>query len=78
MARQAAAAGVEPGRVFALAHPVVCAWWEQALGWEQDQPMTRTTAHASATAAGSAKPDGQTARTGRQTTADLAFLARAM
>jgi hypothetical protein len=36
-ARQAAAAGADPGRVFALAHAVVCAWWEQALEWEQER-----------------------------------------
>jgi hypothetical protein len=28
VARKAAAAGTDPGRVFALAHAVVCAWWE--------------------------------------------------
>ncbi|MFJ2637356.1 DNA-binding protein [Streptomyces sp. NPDC087422] len=37
VARQAAAAGADPGRVFALAHAVVCAWWEQALNWEQER-----------------------------------------
>ncbi|MYS19961.1 TniQ protein, partial [Streptomyces sp. DvalAA-14] len=37
VARQATAAGADPGRVFALAHAVVCAWWEQALEWEQER-----------------------------------------
>jgi hypothetical protein len=37
VARTAAAAGADPGRVFALAHAVVCAWWEQALEWEQER-----------------------------------------
>lgn len=36
-ARNAAAAGADPGRVFALARAVVCAWWEQALEWEQER-----------------------------------------
>lgn len=35
--RTAAAAGADPGRVFTLAHAVVCAWWEQALNWEQER-----------------------------------------
>lgn len=37
VARQAVAAGADPGRVFALAHAVVCAWWEQALEWEHER-----------------------------------------
>ncbi|MET8489752.1 hypothetical protein ABZV76_38330 [Streptomyces tendae] len=37
VARTAAAAGADPGRVFTLAHAVVCAWWEQALGWERER-----------------------------------------
>jgi hypothetical protein len=37
VARTAAAAGADPGRVFTLAHAVVCAWWEQALQWEQER-----------------------------------------
>lgn len=37
VARTAAAAGADPGRVFALAYAVVCAWWEQALEWEQER-----------------------------------------
>lgn len=37
VARTAAAADADPGRVFALAHAVVCAWWEQALGWERER-----------------------------------------
>ncbi|WP_330455444.1 hypothetical protein OIB37_36025 [Streptomyces sp. NBC_00820] len=37
VARTAAAAGADPGRVFALTHAVVCAWWEQALGWERER-----------------------------------------
>jgi hypothetical protein len=37
VARTAAAAGADPGRVFALAHAVVCAWWEQALEWEPER-----------------------------------------
>ncbi|MBD0737468.1 hypothetical protein BGM09_29920 [Streptomyces sp. CBMA29] len=37
VARTAAAAGADPGRVFALSHAVVCAWWEHALEWEQEQ-----------------------------------------
>lgn len=40
--------------------------------------MARTTATSSTASADAAKPDGQTARTGRQTAADLAFCARAM
>ncbi|WP_406113101.1 ATP-binding protein [Kitasatospora purpeofusca] len=40
--------------------------------------MARTAAQASHPTAVTAKPDGQTSRTGRQTAADLAFLARAM
>ena len=35
--RQAADGGADPGRVFALARAVVCAWWEQALEWEQER-----------------------------------------
>lgn len=31
------AGGADPGRAFALAHAVVCAWWEQALEWEQER-----------------------------------------
>ncbi|MGW7427825.1 DNA-binding protein [Streptomyces sp. NPDC054813] len=34
--RQAARAGAEPERVFALAQAVVARWWDQALGWEQE------------------------------------------
>ncbi|MBE1593904.1 hypothetical protein [Streptomyces stelliscabiei] len=34
VARRAVRAGVEPERVFALAHAVVARWWEQALHWE--------------------------------------------
>ncbi|BBA95232.1 putative DNA-binding protein [Actinacidiphila reveromycinica] len=37
VARVAAAAGADPGRVFTLAHAVVCAWWEQALQWERER-----------------------------------------
>ncbi|MFE9613489.1 DNA-binding protein [Streptomyces sp. NPDC006012] len=36
VARRAARAGVEPERVFALAHAVVARWWEQALSWERE------------------------------------------
>ncbi|MFC9948513.1 hypothetical protein [Streptomyces pratensis] len=31
------AGGADLGRAFALAHAVVCAWWEQALEWEQER-----------------------------------------
>ncbi|MFI0724257.1 DNA-binding protein [Streptomyces sp. NPDC021224] len=37
VAQAAAAAGTDPGRVFAMAHAVVCAWWEQALEWELER-----------------------------------------
>jgi hypothetical protein len=37
IAQAAATAGADPGRVFAMAHAVVCAWWEQALGWERER-----------------------------------------
>ncbi|MBM9506789.1 TniQ family protein [Streptomyces sp. KK5PA1] len=37
VARTAVAAGADPGRVFAMAHAVVCAWWEQALQWERER-----------------------------------------
>ncbi|MGW5335991.1 DNA-binding protein [Streptomyces bauhiniae] len=36
VARRAVRAGVEPERVFALAHAVAARWWEQALGWERE------------------------------------------
>ncbi|MFI5680020.1 DNA-binding protein [Streptomyces cellulosae] len=36
VARRAVRAGVEPERVFALAHAVVARWWEQALTWERE------------------------------------------
>ncbi|MDG5808849.1 DNA-binding protein [Streptomyces ossamyceticus] len=36
VARRAVRAGVEPVRVFALAHAVVARWWEQALTWERE------------------------------------------
>ncbi|MEV0982487.1 DNA-binding protein [Streptomyces sp. NPDC049915] len=36
VARRAVRAGVEPARVFALAHAVVARWWEQALHWERE------------------------------------------
>lgn len=38
VARTAAAAGTDPGRVFALSHAAVCAWWEQALQWHLAGP----------------------------------------
>ncbi|MDX3067764.1 MULTISPECIES: DNA-binding protein [Streptomyces] len=41
VARRAARAGVEPERVFALAHAVVARWWEQALHWEQETVWPR-------------------------------------
>ncbi|MEU5403891.1 TniQ family protein [Streptomyces sp. NPDC005963] len=37
VARAAAAAGTDPGRVFALSHAAVCAWWEQALQWQRER-----------------------------------------
>ncbi|MFJ5220571.1 DNA-binding protein [Streptomyces sp. NPDC088354] len=37
VARRAVGAGVEPGRVFALAHAVVARWWEQALHWDLEE-----------------------------------------
>lgn len=37
VARRAARAGVEAGRVFGLAHAVVARWWEQALRWEREE-----------------------------------------
>ncbi|MFF8430568.1 DNA-binding protein [Streptomyces sp. NPDC016566] len=36
VARRAARAGVEPEKVFDLAHAVVARWWEQALHWERE------------------------------------------
>ncbi|WP_069766713.1 DNA-binding protein [Streptomyces sp. LUP30] len=36
VARRAVRAGVEPERVFALAHAVVARWWGQALTWERE------------------------------------------
>ncbi|MDH6545909.1 MULTISPECIES: DNA-binding protein [unclassified Streptomyces] len=36
VARRAVRVGVEPERVFALAHAVVARWWEQALHWENE------------------------------------------
>jgi hypothetical protein len=36
VARRARRGGVEPGQAFAVAHAVVCRWWEQALHWEQE------------------------------------------
>ncbi|MEW2498695.1 DNA-binding protein [Streptomyces nodosus] len=36
VARRAVRAGVEPKRVFALAHAVVARWWEQALHWDRE------------------------------------------
>ncbi|MFI6440043.1 DNA-binding protein [Streptomyces sp. NPDC050759] len=41
VARRAARAGVEPERVFALAHAVVARWWEQALHWEREAVWPR-------------------------------------
>ncbi|EGX54544.1 DNA-binding protein, partial [Streptomyces zinciresistens K42] len=41
VARRAARAGVEPERVFALAHAVVARWWEQALQWEHEAAWPR-------------------------------------
>ncbi len=35
--RRAQRAGVEPGKVFALARAVVCRWWEHSLHWEQEE-----------------------------------------
>ncbi|MFD7596306.1 DNA-binding protein [Kitasatospora sp. NPDC059812] len=37
VARQAVRAGVGPGEVFSVAYAVVCQWWDQALGWEQER-----------------------------------------
>lgn len=41
VARRAVPAGVEPERVFALAHAVVARWWDQALGWERETVWPR-------------------------------------
>ncbi|MFF0767014.1 DNA-binding protein [Streptomyces sp. NPDC003737] len=41
VARRAVRAGAEPDRVFALAHAVVARWWDQALGWEQEETWPR-------------------------------------
>ncbi|NEB18741.1 DNA-binding protein [Streptomyces coelicoflavus] len=41
VARRAVRAGVEPERVFALAHAVVARWWEQAYGWEREKIWPR-------------------------------------
>nr|WP_237519969.1 DNA-binding protein [Streptomyces sp. HUCO-GS316] len=41
VARRAVRAGVEPERVFALAHAVVARWWEQALHWEREAVWPR-------------------------------------
>ena len=35
--RQAQRGGVEAGAVFTVARAVVCQWWDQALGWEQER-----------------------------------------
>ncbi|MYT25421.1 DNA-binding protein, partial [Streptomyces sp. SID7760] len=35
--RRARRAEVEPAEVFGLARAVVCRWWEQALGWGEEQ-----------------------------------------
>lgn len=35
--RRAERAAAEPGQVFAMAHAVVCAWWELALYWDQER-----------------------------------------
>jgi hypothetical protein len=37
VARRAAAAGLAPGAVFALARAVVCQWWELALDWPEER-----------------------------------------
>ncbi|MFL4909350.1 DNA-binding protein [Streptomyces sp. MMS24-I2-30] len=37
VARRAAAAGVAPGAVFAVAQAVVCQWWDMALEWEEER-----------------------------------------
>ncbi|MDT0398511.1 MULTISPECIES: DNA-binding protein [Streptomyces] len=41
VARRAVRAGVEPERVFALAHAVVARWWGQALQWERETVWPR-------------------------------------
>jgi DNA replication protein DnaC len=47
-------------------------------GWLPPCPLARTVATSATTTTDTAKQNGQTARAGRQTAADLAFLARAM
>ncbi|MFC1414159.1 DNA-binding protein [Streptacidiphilus sp. N1-12] len=37
VARRAAAAGVAPGAVFAVARAVVCQWWDLALEWSDER-----------------------------------------
>jgi hypothetical protein len=37
VARRAAQAGAGPEQVFAVARAVVCAWWEQALYWDEER-----------------------------------------
>ncbi|MGW5285000.1 transposase [Streptomyces collinus] len=59
LAEAVAAAGAEPGEVFALARAVVCGWWEQEEFWEREKAWgPRLEQVAAATARRAGHPQG--------------------